>query len=57
MYIGVVRQNYLKKKYDSEKIELNLDLPLLDTEIKRYRNKLLKVTPKVCKLINIINSS
>ncbi|XP_022175537.1 uncharacterized protein LOC111037325 [Myzus persicae] len=46
-HLSVVRQDYLKKKYDSEKFELSLDLPSLDAEIKRYRNKLLKVTPKL----------
>jgi len=49
VYIGVIRQDYLKKKCDSEKFELNLDLPSLDAEIKHYRKKLLKVTPKVGK--------
>ncbi|CAI6357610.1 unnamed protein product [Macrosiphum euphorbiae] len=48
-HLSVIRQNYLKKKYDSEKFELNLDLPSLDAEIKHYRKKLLKVTPKVGK--------
>ncbi|KAL5238679.1 hypothetical protein ACI65C_006089 [Semiaphis heraclei] len=42
-HLSVVRQDYLKKKYDSEKFELSLDLPLLDAEIKRYRNKLLRL--------------
>ncbi|XP_015379616.1 PREDICTED: protein PFC0760c-like [Diuraphis noxia] len=52
-HLSVVRQDYLKKKYDSEKFELSLDLPLLDAEIKRYRNKLLRVTPKLPAVVEI----
>ncbi|XP_025198329.1 DNA repair protein RAD50-like [Melanaphis sacchari] len=43
-HLGVVRQDYLKKKYHLEKFELNLGLPSLNAEIKHFKNKLLRIT-------------
>jgi len=52
--LGVVRLEYLKKKYNLEKFELNLGLPLLDAEIKHFKNKLLRLTP-IPQKVNIIH--
>ncbi|KAE9543550.1 hypothetical protein AGLY_002350, partial [Aphis glycines] len=55
-HLSVVRLQYLKKKYNLEKFELNLGLPLLDAEIKHFKNKLQRLTPIPQKIAEVIES-
>ncbi|CAH1731585.1 unnamed protein product [Aphis gossypii] len=55
-HLSVVRLQYLKKKYNLEKFELNLGLPLLDAEIKHFKNKLLRLTPITQKIAEMVES-